>query len=118
MTKAQEKVLNEIRDEIAYAKKFDNFKDYYIHNNARYCEGRPNHEEILELYTKEWEKHGEEIEKYYKKYWLDKRDNIALTHCSSATLKVLEREGYIRIIKDSANERYGIDYVELIEVRA
>ena len=115
MTKTQEKVLNEIRDSIAYAKKFDNFKDYHIHVQARYCEGKPCYQEILEHYTKQWEKHGEESEKYYKKYWLDKLNNITLTHCSSATLRALEREGYIRIIKDSANDRFGIDYVELLK---
>ena len=115
MTKVQEEVLNKIRDEIAYAKKFDNFKDYHIHNQARYCEGRPNHQEILDHYTKQWEKHGAESEKYYKKYWLDKLNNITLTRCSSATLRALEKEGYIRIIKDSANERIGIDFVELLK---
>lgn len=54
-------------------------------------------------------------EKYLYEYWEMGRDNIALTTCSSGTIRAIEKRGYIKIIKDTANQSGGIDRVELIK---
>ena len=115
LTTTQEEVLNEIKDYIAFAKKFDNVKNYYIAGKCRYCKGRPDYEKIYQYEKELFEEDEERITNAYKKYWEMGLKNIALTHCSSSTLRVLERKGYIKILKDSVNDVYGIDYVELIE---
>lgn len=51
---------------------------------------------------------------YLKEYWEKHREGLALTHCSSATLRNLEKRGLIEIIRDSAGERYGLDWVKVL----
>ena len=112
LTKAQQEALNKIIDYISFAKKFSNFKDYYIAERLRGSENRNDYKELVEYYTKRFEKDEVEITKTYKHYWLDALNNIALTsRVSSSTLRVLEKLNYIEIINDG---RSWVDTIKLL----
>ena len=106
LTATMEKVLNKIREDIRIAKSYDNYEDYYNEVEAKYYNERYNN------YRKVLERYGEAEANSYKKYWENRRKNITLTSCSSATLRALEERGYIRIIEDGGR---WTDRVELIE---
>lgn len=109
LTAAQKKVLNEIKETIREAKSCNTFGEYYNKHYAPRCNGR------FDTYEKALKNYKDNTLKIYEEDWVDELNNIVLTHCASSTLRVLEREGYIKIIKDSANECYGIDRVELLK---
>lgn len=108
LTTAQQQVLDIAHKEIETAKKYKNYPDYY--NEVEACSFNP----LYRDYETVLKRDGEEFANRYKKYWDLKLKNIVLTHCSSATLRALEKAGYIRIIEDTANQRYGIDYIEVL----
>lgn len=122
LTQAQEKALAKIIDYIKFAKKFNNFKDYYIAEQLRGLETRFDYQELVKHYTQRYEQDEAYYTEHYKHYWLDALNNIALTsRVSSSTLKALENLGYIEIINDGRN---FVDTIKLLrtdlleEVRA
>ena len=115
LTETQERTLKTIKEDIAFAKKFESFREYWIGQRLRGQEKCHDYLELYKYYSKRFEANAEELTRDYIKYWLDYKNNIALTTCSSATIRALEREGYIEILHDSANERYGIDKVKLLK---
>lgn len=97
LTKAQEKIYEEIKNNINLAKECETFKEYYI---KKHCFGNYS-EDNIKSETAIFERYEEELTKNYKSYWLEAREkNIALTHCSSSTLRVLEKKGLIKIVED------------------
>ena len=109
LTNAQEIALNRILDYINLAKQHNNFKDYWLAEQLQGLEQRKDFEELKNYYEGRF---NPEIEKTYKHYWEDARNNIALTTCvSSATLRVLEKLGYIQILKDGGS---WVDKVKLL----
>src|SRR5574344_578619 len=59
-----------------------------------------------------WEKAFEE--NYMRKYYDDDRNGIVLTRCASGTIRNLQDRGLIKIVKDSAEDKVGIDHVEVM----
>lgn len=115
LTITQEQALNSIREKIAFAKKFESFREYWIAERLKGQERCRDYQELREYYAKRFDESAESLTRDYIQYWLDNKNKIALTSASSATLRALEREGYIEILHDSANERYGIDRVKLLK---
>lgn len=98
LSKTQQELLNHIRKQIEIAKSFDNFKDYWLYEQLIDNLGQKDFNELYEIYEKrfiDWD-----IEKKYKKYWLDELNNVTSTYTNSRTLQSLERLGYIKIIYD------------------
>lgn len=110
LSTTQQEVLNKIRKEIAFAKQFDNFKDFWVAQKIGYACESEAYEELKAFYEKRYI--TRDIEKTYKKYWLNELNNITLTICSSSTLRALENQGYIEIIHDAG---LGVDTVKLIK---
>lgn len=111
LSAAQQKVLNEIRKDVAFAKQFDNFKDFWVAQETEYARDSAAYETIKAQYEEKYVTC--DIEKKYKKYWLNQLNNVTLTICSSATLRALEKQGYIEIVKDAG---LGVDTVRLLKV--
>ena len=110
LSATQQKVLNEIRKDVAFAKQFDNFKDFWMAQKTGYARESEAYEKLKAYYEEiyiTWD-----IEKTYKKCWLNQLNNITLTICSSSTLRALENQGYIEIIHDAGS---GVDTVKLIK---
>lgn len=110
LSTTQQKVLNKIRNEIAFAKQFNNFKDFWMAEEIGYARESEAYEELKALYEERYINY--DIEKTYKKFWLNELNNITLTICSSSTLRALENQGYIEIIHDAG---LGVDTVKLIK---
>ena len=102
----QDRVLKHIKEEIAIAKKYNNYRDYYNE-----IEG-PDYPIPYQDYDTVLARDGEEKANQFKKYWELNLENKALTICSSHTIKALEKKGYIRILRDG---KRGCDIIELIE---
>lgn len=49
-----------------------------------------------------------------KRYWENERNAIVFTHCSSHTIRALERMGLIEIIEDSVETGGSIDVVKIL----
>ena len=97
LSKTQQEVLDKIIDDIRFAKKFNNVRDYWIALQCKGCEGSSKYEEIKEHYSKLYH---DGVGQTWKEYWLDNLNNITLTICNSATLRALEKASYIEIIED------------------
>lgn len=100
LTKSQNYIMEILYNDIKEAKKYDTYEEYVKHTyqltNKRFQD--------IELQ-----------EQKYKKYWLDKLNNICLNNqVSSNTLKALERKGYIDII-DIDFRRGGVDTIKVIK---
>ena len=108
LSTTQQKVLNEIKKSINFAKQFSNFKEYWIAQQIG-IPGSASYEKLIKLYEEKYI--SLEIEKTYKKFWLDRLNNITLTICSSSTLRALEKAGYIEIINDAGKD---VDTVKLV----
>lgn len=108
LSTTQQKVLDNIEESINFAKQFSNFKDYWIAKEIG-TPGSASYEKLIKTYEEKYI--SLEIEKTYKKYWLDRLNNITLTICSSSTLRALEKAGYIEIINDAGKD---VDTVKLI----
>ena len=112
LSKEQERVLKGIQDYISLAKDCNTFKEYYIREHTDNFKDRNDYQSILEHETKIFEQYEDRLTKDYMKYWKEAREqNIALTSCSSSTLKALEKKGLIKIIEDGGK---WIDKVQLI----
>ena len=98
LTKTQNYIMEILYNDIRNAKRYETYEEYVKHTyqltNKRLQD--------IELQ-----------EQRYKKYWLDRRDNICLNNqVSINTLKALERKGYIEII----NAEYGgVDTIKVIK---
>lgn len=113
LSKEQERVYKKIQDYIKLAKECETFKEYYIREHTDDFKERFDYQEILEHETKLFETHEERLTNDYIKYYIDARENnIALTTCSSATLRALEKKKLIKIIKDG---KQWVDRVQLLE---
>lgn len=110
LSKTQQKVLNEIRKDIASAKQFDNFKDFWMAQKIGYASGSEAYEKLKALYEERYT--TLDIEETYKKYWLDELNNITLTVCSSSTLRALKNQGYIEIIHDAGTGVYAVKLIK------
>lgn len=111
LSATQQKVLNKIRERIAFAKQFNNFKNFWVAKEIEHARESEAYEELKALYEERYITWN--IEKTYKKYWLNELNNITLTTCSSSTLRALENQGYIEIIHDAGS---GVDTVKLIKL--
>lgn len=100
LSKAQEKVMTMAKSDIDRARNMD-YPEWLKDQNSIY-------EERDDLFQEAIQK------EYLKKYWENERNGIVLTSCSSQTIRKLEKLGLIEIIKDSANERFGLDHVKIL----
>ena len=100
LSKAQMEVMADAKRQIDEARSMD-YPEWLKHGNDYY----EDHEDA-------WKKAI--AEGRFKKYWENKRNGIALTHCNSRTLEKLEEYGLIKIIEDSKGEQFGIDTVQVL----
>ena len=113
LSKEQERVYKKIQDYIKFAKECNTFKEYYIREQTDDFKDRSDYQSILEHETKLFEANEERLTNDYIEYYIDARENnIALTTCSSATLRALEKRELIKIIKDG---KQWVDKVQLLE---
>lgn len=96
LSKAQQEVLNQAKKDIDLARKFDNHIDWLISRYGEHLAERMSKRPI-------WEKS-----------WEEEKNGIVSTSCNSKTLKVLERNGLIEIIRDSNGERFGLDTIKVL----
>ena len=87
LSKAQQKVMDEARKEIDYAR-----------TNTLY----------------EWAGALKSVAEDYREYYENNRNGIVLTRCNSKTLEKLEKLGLIEILYDSKNKKDGIDHVKVL----
>lgn len=113
LSKAQQEVLDKANEAIRFAKEHD-YPEWLMLKYYNWTDCREERrEELRAYYEPRWKKALEKND--MKKYWEQERNNIVLTHCSSTTLKALEKAGEIEIIKDSCGDRYyGIDTVKIL----
>jgi hypothetical protein len=97
LTQTQQNILDGIKEKIKKAKAHETYESYVLANYDN---------------KSQWQIEMELKEQSYKEYWLQNLDNIALTSCSSSSLRALENKGYIKIIKDGGR---FIDTVKLLE---
>lgn len=102
LSPVQTQTLETIRKSILEAKQCTTYEEYYNKESSN----RYNYQEMIL-------KFGQKEADTYKLYWKNKLKNITLTNCSSSTLKVLEKAGYIEIIVDGGN---WTDTVKLLNV--
>ena len=113
LTSAQQKVMDDIRGSISFAKQFNDFKEYYIESKIRLNQGSMTElEEIKARRERQYELQCVEELEYRKQLWLDKLQNVTTAWASSATLRALKKKGYIEIIHDG---RSKVDTVKLLE---
>ena len=110
----QRKVLEGLIDQIDFAKKFDNFFDYWLASKVRYCEKRPDYKELVEHYKKMWIVWEVDKDKYHEKWWKKYLEDIGLIHCKTETANKLEALGYIEII-ERAQWKGGFETVRLLK---
>lgn len=118
LSKAQQKVMDHLKEQIDYARNND-----YMHFFAK-CISYPlekNYDEIPNPHlTNEGVlkqvKESMELEKYafLKDAYEERLNGIALVTCNSRTLYKLVEYGLIEIVKDSNGESYGIDKVKVL----
>ena len=96
LSKTQEELLNKMRKDIDYVRSCKSYEEY-IQNDDAYNQRQKD------TYIK-----SRSFEKYYIN---TKENNIVLTWTSSATLKALEKKGFIKIIVDAKDE---IDFVKVL----
>ena len=119
--------LDQIIDYIDFAKKFDNFHDYYMARQFRNIKARKDYDdfivtdkeryaELVTMYEKRYERivKDEYFGRIYLRHWKNARENnIALVMGLSVfTLRALEALGYIKISKD---DKDLIDEVKLVK---
>ena len=113
LSKEQERVYKKIQDYIKLAKECETFKEYYIREHTDDFKERNDYKQIVEYETRLFEENKEELTNDYIEYYIDAREhNIALTTCSSATLRALEKKKLIKIIEDG---KQWVDRVQLLE---
>lgn len=113
LTSVQQKVIDDIKANINFAKQFNDFKEYYIESKIRLNQGSTTElEEIRARRERQYELCCAEELEYRKQLWLDKLQNTTTAWASSATLRTLERKGYIEIIHDGGSK---VDTVKLLE---
>ena len=125
LTNAQEKVLNEIRQQIVLAKTSTFYR--FVGNCCAYdywnfVEKYPQHprkEQIAEDMKKSIEhilNNEEQREFWHKVYLRERNEQITVCIAHSGTLRVLEKMGLVKIVHDAANEKgMAIDRVQLLE---
>lgn len=112
LTETQEKAYKKIQNYIKLAKECETYEEYYIRQHTDDFKYRSDYEKIVEYEKEYFKKHEEELKNSYLKYWVNARENnIALTSCSSSTLRALEKKRLIKIIEDG---RKYIDKVQLL----
>jgi len=116
LTKAQKNLLENTQEEVAFAKKFNNSRDYYIASNTNnYSCECPAKEKAKAYITKLYDTNCRGVKDEAISYYNKLINNIVYLDCNGSTLKVLARLGYVRIIKDSTGTgTAGIDIVELL----
>ena len=114
LSKTQQEVLNKIINDIEFAKRFNNSKDWYIASECEYAKHTIRYNELIEIYTKQYNGYSNETINLFEQSWNDKLNNIATTRCNSGTLKALEKAGYIEII-EIMNGTCGVDTVRLLK---
>ena len=104
LSKAQQEVMDHAKKEIDLARQLD-YPDWLKATN--HC---------FQQETAYWQKaYKEAVEKEQSKcYWENDRKAIVLTHCSSHTIRALERLGLIEIIEDSVEIGGSIDVVKVL----
>ena len=116
LTPAMQKTLEQIIDYIDFAKKYDNYHDYYMAKSLRHAEGRKDYDKLVAWFEEKYQDHikSKYFQTIYLASWKNARENdIASTMgVSSSTLRALEFRGYIAIIKDG---RDAVDKVKLLK---
>lgn len=107
---AQEKILNQAKEQIDTARKYNNYDEYFISEKSQNCNNGYNTPEKYK---------AKDIEKWNKdiKYWEQKRNAIVLTSCNTKSLLKLEYLGLIKIIYNSNNQSYGIDRIKILNYK-
>lgn len=102
LSKVQQEVLDHAKTEIDLARKLD-YPDW-LKATDHYFQPENRSEALQEAIEKECR----------KKYWENDRKGIVLTHCSSHTIRALEKRGLIEIIEDSIETGGSIDVVKVL----
>lgn len=109
MTKAQQKVYDEICKEITESQECDTFAEYFEKHIS------PTMFDSLKTLEK-YKAFNPMGYKVLNRRWQEAKNGIALTHTNSKTLYKLEEYGLIEILHDSKNDRgYAVDRVRLIK---
>lgn len=104
---AQQKVMDEAKEDIDQARSCRTFDEYFDKYVARTCSAMSNTAEKCKATAPAYYEH-------HKRWYERHLEGIVLTHCSSKTLEKLAKLGLIEILKDSKGESYGLDYVKVL----
>ena len=105
LSKAQQKVIDEMKNDIDFARSaslYDWIKKHFRLETDEAVERVREHDKKIFGYD------------YMLKQYNDERNGITLTSCNSRTLYKLQELGLIEIVKDSKGQTYGIDVVKLL----
>lgn len=107
LSKAQQKTLNDAKEEIDKARKYNTFEDYFINELSK---GYNNYYNTPEKYQEN------DIKSYnqLKKYWENKKEAIVLTRSKTETLKKLESLNLIEIIKINTSKGTRVDTIKVL----
>ena len=105
LSKTMQAVLDHAKCDIDLARKL-NYPEWLMATN--HCFQNTDSEYWQKQYKKAL------AEEYLKKYWEMHRNAEVLTHCSSHTIRALEKRGLIEIIEDSVETGGSIDVVKIL----
>jgi hypothetical protein len=106
LSKAQQKVLDEAKAEIARARRYETYEEYFMAEEASRFNNAYNTPE------KFWAKDPEKW-RWYEQYWKDQTQGIVRIYAKVETTKKLEALGLVEILE--LNRGYISDKVRVIE---
>lgn len=101
LSNTQQKVLDHVRTQIDVAREHD-YPEWLLATIERFKDNEEAYSKAIAV-------------EYLKDIWEIARQGIALTDCSSNTIRALEKRGFIEIVEDACNDRDGIDKVRLLK---
>ena len=114
LSKAQQAVMDDAREQIDRARRFERMIDWYMDDDYWRNRGKSAEEVIEYLKSRTFGFEDYNGYDYYEKAWQDRKNGIALTMCNSRTLYKLQEMGLIEIVEDSKGATYGIDKVKVL----
>lgn len=109
LSRVQQKILNEAIQEIIQARSCSTYEEYFTKFQApHYNSGYNTIEKYQSRDPEGWEKQ--------KKFWENLQKGITLTYCNTKSIQKLEALGYIEILEDANQTRWGMDTIKVLNI--